>query len=474
MSDLNETDLAGQYYSPAEDKVINLASVSKLWYQEDGIFTAKDRLYFNSCGETYHVDKSTDGISALFNKLADDGTFIQIGEKMVNTKSIQHAHQGKNRLYYTIANNTECEKLTPEESEVVLSKLESLKRFQRIGTHVVNMNKVTNMCFATAGFLTNDRLKINFLGEEDISIEMSEMEAKQIQQAALSRPQFKDIAGDVINVAVAGKVKLKDDMLHIQYPGTECDLKINSHQGNPMENFTEDAGYISITDSTSQTQNKLNTLIASEAWYSKAGMIFSPRFYFNILSDEMSVISHPAQSQSIMDQMRETADYVAIGESVVNINSIGRAYYTGKKLCFSQGTEEYSKRMSVDEAVDILEKILAHDKFIEIDGAAVNAQFASHFHVKSNKLKCTLGQESYTFNITAAEAQHVFQKIKEFGLQKDRQITDIRNNSQDDSDHEAVWDADLLAEIYEELDQIHSRNMLLMTAIMVNTTVNSR
>ncbi|MED5422989.1 MAG: hypothetical protein VX740_06080 [Pseudomonadota bacterium] len=455
------TEINGQYYSPEENDVINLATVTKLWHADDGIFSKSDKLYFTSCGEDYDVKKSPEEISALFNKLSNTGAYIEIGDKLYNTKSIQSAYFEDGKLYFQVAGDEESSKMSEGDAEKILSKLLEQKRFQRIDNHIVNMNKVVNIWFEKGGWFSNDRLKINFMGQASAYINMSERDAERAQQETLKRPQFKRVGGEVINVAIAGNVWKKDNALHIQYPGTSCKIELRPNDHNVLDLFTPKAGYTSIGG------EKVNSKITSCAWRTEGGLFSKPRFKFNILSDTFGVTAKPELSEMAMANFAEDADYIYIGEGLINMNAIGHAYYDGKELHFSMGTDDHSQKMDKAEADKTMAALYAHEKFTKIEEHAVNIQFASRLKYNNDKLSYTLGRDEYTHEISAEDAKSILNKVKELGQEKERHLAELRANYLHDDNEETAWDSDLLAEIYEEIDTMHTTNTVIFVTVIM-------
>jgi hypothetical protein len=460
-------ELSGQYYSASDNELINLATVTKLWHEDVGLFSTKDKLYYTSCGEDYSVDKSPDQIKELFNNLSVDSAYIQIGEKLLNTKSIQMANYDGKRLYYQLAGDEFSLKLDKNEAEEILAKLEDQKRFQRIKDHVVNMNKVVNIWFAKGGWLSNDRLKLNFIGQSDLSIDMSSTEAASAQNDACARPQFKKIGGETVNIALAGNVWEKDGTLHIKYPGTSCQIDLGSSASMALEHFNHNSGYVSVTS------EKVNPKITSKLWYTEKGLLSSPRFRFKVLDDELSVVADPSRSKAVMSALDKDEDYVRIGKKLININSVGKASYDGKRLEYTQGASSYTVKMAADTASKALERIIKHEKFLDIEGTAINAQFASHFNYESGKLRCKLGREEESFKVPADKAASILGMVKELGLKKEAQLNKIRKGLASSEEEGVAWDPDLLAEIYEEIDTMHTTNTVIMVAVVMPMVMNS-
>lgn len=462
-------EINGQYYSPDENSIINLATVTKLWHQDDGLFSTKDRLYFTSAGEDSYTEKSPDEIKDLFNRMADDGSFIQIGKKLINTKSIQSARIEGKYLYYQLAGDEEYEKMTADEARPILDKLSQQKRFYRVDEdHVVNMNKVVNLWFKPGGFMSNDRLRINFMGQSDMTIDMPQSEARRVMSDAERRPQFKRIGNETVNIAVAGNIWADGDTLHIKYPGTSCTIDMERPADIGLSYFDAKAGYISVGD------ERVNPKITSEGYYSEGFWWFKPKFHFNILSDSVSMVSETRQSEAAFQKLAAMDDYVQIDDKVVNINSIGKANYDGKHLNYTQGPDENYERVSADEAEAIMNKIFRHEKFVEIDSEAVNAQFAARMEYDGKKMTCVLGRDEHSFKISQSEAQSILDKVKGLGIKKQADLDAIKSSprSADDADDD-VFDPDLLAEIYEEIDTMHTTNIATMAAVIVIMNANT-
>lgn len=461
-------DIEGDYYRLNEEGIINLASTVKLWHDTSGFFKPEDHLYFKSTGDTYSKEKDQESITALFNHLVKDGSFIKIGEELVNAKSIQALHYNGKKLETIIVGDYKEYKMSELEANSIISVLKGQKRFALIDDHIVNMNKVVNVWFKEAGMFSKDRLKINFLGDAEMYINMSKKAAQQAIETSAQRPQFKIIHGEAVNIALAGNIYAENNELHLYYPGTSCVVKTDGTVSLIIDEIHQQGSYQKVNDEL------INPKIISLAEKDGAGFLSSAKITFNILSEDFCVKGDGGDLEQSYKTLEEDADLVILPEGLVNINAISLAYYEAGKLHYKVGADDYTQKMSQIEAQDILDQLIAHEKFMNISGKAVNIQSASFFETTEKGLQGRFGRTTEKFPLTAEQSATILQKIQ----QHSRVFKKIMQGKYDSfnikEQAEATWDPDLLAEIYEEIDSMYTTNTVVMcAAVSVMVTSNA-
>ena len=131
------------------------------------------------------------------------------------------------------------------------------------------------------------------------------------------------------------------------------------------------------------------------------------------------------------------------------------------------GTDDHSQKMDKAEADKTMDALYAHEKFTKIEEHAVNIQFASRLKYNNDKLSYTLGRDEHTHEISADNAKSILDKVKKLGQEKERHLAELRANYLHDDNEETAWDSDLLAEIYEEIDTMHTTNTVIFVTVIM-------
>ena len=466
MQTEKEPKLSGQFLTVDDGAVINLSSVTSMWRDKAGLFgRGDDRLRFSFCGEDYKRPMDDDRITALFNKLVDDGSFIAIGDELINTSTLQSLWYDSGKLYYQQAGDDGSVRMPQNEAEQIFDKLLEQKKFMRIADEVVNMNKVVNAWFEEAGWLSSDKLRLNFIGDSSTTIYVDERQAKAAMDQFAKRPHFAEIGGEIVNVAMAGNVWLSGKKLHISYPGTSCTIRMGSETGRHLYDvFDEKFGFHEVGDEL------LNGNMVSSADATKGGWFSSDRVRYKILRDYGSISENYKDAQSLVDSFAAQDNYVEIEGDVLNINSLSSIYYDGKKLRIAQGTETESWRMDQLAAEEIIAKVLKDEKFVEMDGGAYNIEMAVEYSYEDGALHMNIGRDTEEIQMSPQQAEKILDIIRDYGMKRHEESLKRRTDI-NEVEADAVWSPDMLADLYAEIAR--EQNQAMMNAAVVLTVINA-
>ncbi|MCB9995119.1 MAG: hypothetical protein H6869_01625 [Rhodospirillales bacterium] len=453
-------EVSGQYYRVDDRTVLNLGTLTSLWRSRGGLFGNKEhRLSYSSTGESLSVPLAEDQIKTLFNKLADDGTFIRIGEKLINTKTLQSLRYESGKLYYQQPGDDGEEKISRADADAIFSRLTEQKRFMRIGDHVVNMNKVVNAWFVKSGFLSNSSLHINFMGSSNIEIDMERQKAQAVMADMTQRPQFSMVGKEVVNVALGGNVWIEGKDLHITYPGTSCTVPIEeSRAATVMGLFSDKFGYETVAG------QKLNRNITSSLWAYKGGWFFGrDDLSFKILNKEGYINTSFEKAKAVRDKMADGDDYVRIDKFAENINSLAYLRYDGKRLYMRQGTSDSDYKMDRDSAETLLAKVARNEKFVQVGDWLVNVEMIGGAAYDDKTLALRVGQATKDVRLSEEQAKAVLDKICAYG--EDKKMAELKRREAMNEDPSIAFDADLLADVYEEIASAQTNTLVMMVAV---------
>ena len=472
MSEIEGHKLSGGYYSPLSGELINLNAASELWLTGDCASEDSCKLNYKSCGEDYHTYKSTGEVTQLFNKLANDGLFIPVKDKLINTKSIQSVwyDEEKSELAIYKGGDAEYIKMDREMADHILDELCKQRRFQRVKDYAVNMNKAINMWFehGIRSMFEGDKMRVLFLGGHSIYINMDKNTYEEFKDEAQQRPQFKDIAGEIINLSLAGNVWADGKDIRIGYPGSNVYITAGRDaMRQALQHFGPEQGYLRLADEL------LNPNLLTSASSKKGGFFSRPKLTFQIASSGYYIKGETPKIDALLAELEQRDDYIRIDDQRININSISLAYYHGNKFHYAQGADEHSVKMPYDEAKQLLDKINKQSQFLNIDGKIISAQFATSFKFYDDALNIEIGTNSHRFEMSKEKAYEMIEKVENYGIERAEKINELRKMGADKLLQSGAFDPDFSAELYEEIDDYHVNNTALFAATnaAITTTI---
>lgn len=453
MTDPATGDLSGLYFAEEPDDLINLESCSRINY--DG-----KKFRYTVAGETGGTRMDPTRASAIFNALAQKSPFVPIGEDLVNIKSVQTFSYDGKKLRYHQAGDDFSEKMNPADRDRIYAQILKDDRFLRIGDDIVNMNTAATFSFARGGWLSNDRLKIEFVGDHTAEIDMTQDRARDIIAEAAKRRHFRAVGGSAVNLMLAGAVSPDSSGLKLAYPGGDKYVEVSAIEASDfIGGLGERDGFIQINGQA------INQPLTGSAEIS-SGLFGGHSLETEILGNTASVKGNVPDLSAVFAKMASSEHYLVAGEKAVNIHTLASITYDGKKLRFHQGTDEEAIRMDESRARAIIDKVGKLDKFIPVGDALVNASLAAEFRYDGKKMHYVVGREEYDVPMDATAAGAIINKVKAYGTAK------AARNEKAGAGAETLLDADYISNLYEEMDAVHS-SMMLTNIIVMTTIINA-